>query len=108
MKERGFIGKSSEAILIKAAIDLKADVRREEREAALGHSHSPEQSLDDQVGADGGGATWRSRRLEYWRWKPVSDRIIIFPVFNPVIHLRSGRSPSATHMYRRTTSRLSL
>ncbi|KAJ7923815.1 fungal-specific transcription factor domain-containing protein [Mycena leptocephala] len=70
MKERGFIGKSSEAILIKAAIDLKADVRREEREAALGHSYSPEQSLDDQVGADGGGATWRSRRLEYWRWKP--------------------------------------
>ncbi|KAJ7911379.1 fungal-specific transcription factor domain-containing protein [Mycena leptocephala] len=62
MKERGFIGKSSEAILIKAAIDLKAD-----------HwviATLPSSPLDDQVGADGGGATWRSRRLEYWRWKP--------------------------------------
>ncbi|KAJ7905864.1 fungal-specific transcription factor domain-containing protein [Mycena leptocephala] len=77
MPERRFIGKSSGAVLVKAAIDLKADVKREEREEALGYSHSPyshspEQSLDDQSGEDSieDASAWTSRRLEYWTWKP--------------------------------------
>ncbi|KAJ7926737.1 fungal-specific transcription factor domain-containing protein [Mycena leptocephala] len=70
VKERGFIGKSSGISLVNAALNLKADVKREQRKDVLGHSHSPEQSADDQVGVDSGVAAWSSRRLQYWRWKP--------------------------------------
>jgi hypothetical protein len=82
VKERGFIGKSSGISLVNAALNLKADVKREQRKDVLGHSHSPEQSADDQVGVDSGVAAWSSRRLQYWRWKPVSHHINIFAVFN--------------------------
>ncbi|KAJ6587582.1 fungal-specific transcription factor domain-containing protein [Mycena vulgaris] len=47
--KRHFIGKSSGAVLIKAAIDLKAD--------------------DGDVDS-GPGAPWTSRRLQYWTFKP--------------------------------------
>ncbi|KAF7368513.1 Zn(2)-C6 fungal-type domain-containing protein [Mycena venus] len=78
MKEHRFIGKSSGAMLVKAAIDLKANVKREE---ALGHS--PEQSFDDQDGGDEGlgsgseddGITWTSRRMQYWQWKPWENTL---------------------------------
>ncbi|KAJ7830660.1 fungal-specific transcription factor domain-containing protein [Mycena olivaceomarginata] len=88
MREHRFIGKSSGAMLVKAAIDLKADVKREEREASLSSypsshpAHSRESSLeDDEQGAKGKGAgdgsededdvaSWTSRRMKYWQWKP--------------------------------------
>jgi hypothetical protein len=90
MRDHRFIGKSSGAMLVKAAIDLKADVKREEREALLSSypsSHpakSRESSLeDDEQDAKGKGAgdgceeeddgvSWTSRRIKYWQWKSVS------------------------------------
>ncbi|KAJ6480448.1 fungal-specific transcription factor domain-containing protein, partial [Mycena sanguinolenta] len=66
-----FIGKSSGAMLVKAAIDLKADVKREEKAEAL--ARTPDLS---PVEADAGdrdldeGISWTSRRLQYWQWKP--------------------------------------
>ncbi|KAJ7673839.1 fungal-specific transcription factor domain-containing protein [Mycena polygramma] len=70
--ERRFIGKSSGAMLVKAAIDLRDNVKREEREVALGHS--PEQSLDDTnnppSGEENEPLSWPSRRVQYWTWKP--------------------------------------
>ncbi|KAJ6587578.1 fungal-specific transcription factor domain-containing protein [Mycena vulgaris] len=86
--KRHFIGKSSGAVLIKAAIDLKADVRRGERragseDASPGSLASP-RSLATDNSADSGsddtdedgdvdsgpGAPWTSRRLQYWTFKP--------------------------------------
>ncbi|KAJ6496048.1 fungal-specific transcription factor domain-containing protein [Mycena sanguinolenta] len=66
-----FLGKSSRAVLIKAAIDVKAHIKREEREEALG-------SLDDQSRAENGepegeAVAWTSRRLQYWTWRPLKD-----------------------------------
>lgn len=80
MREHRFIGKSSGAMLVKAAIDLKADVKREEREASLSSypashpAHSPASSLEDEgQGQDeDDGVSWTSRRMKYWQWKPVS------------------------------------
>ncbi|KAJ7238334.1 fungal-specific transcription factor domain-containing protein [Mycena haematopus] len=66
-----FIGKSSGAMLVKAAIDLKADVKREEKAEALGRS--PEVSSDDRAETgdrEDDGVSWTSRRLQYWQWKP--------------------------------------
>ncbi|KAF8179593.1 hypothetical protein K438DRAFT_2021624 [Mycena galopus ATCC 62051] len=63
-----FIGKSSGAALVKAAIDLKADVKREEK-----MGRSPEGSVDDQIGSEGreeDGDPWTSRRMQYWQWNP--------------------------------------
>jgi hypothetical protein len=74
VKDRGFIGKSSEISLVNAAINLKVDVKREQHS----HCQSPEQSADDHVEVDSAVPAWPSWRLEYWRWKPVSRRIIIF------------------------------
>ncbi|KAJ6472861.1 fungal-specific transcription factor domain-containing protein [Mycena vitilis] len=48
MPDRRFFGKSSGAPLIKAAVALKATVKREESETSF----------------------WPSRRLRYWTWKP--------------------------------------
>ncbi|KAJ6522868.1 fungal-specific transcription factor domain-containing protein [Mycena capillaripes] len=73
--EHRFIGKSSGAMLVKVAVDLKKNVKREEREIALG-LHSREQSFEDDSvdggnGEDAGGLlVWPSRRLQYWHWKP--------------------------------------
>ncbi|KAJ6522874.1 fungal-specific transcription factor domain-containing protein [Mycena capillaripes] len=77
MPEHRFMGKSSGAMLVKVAIDLKENVKREEREIALGHP-SREPSLEDgSVGSeseDDDGTDphllWPSRRLQYWHWKP--------------------------------------
>ncbi|KAF8173174.1 fungal-specific transcription factor domain-containing protein [Mycena galopus ATCC 62051] len=61
-----FMGKSSGAAFVKAAIQLKEDVKREEREEAL--SHSTEPSLDDRIKGDRD--AWTSRRPQYWMWRP--------------------------------------
>ncbi|KAJ7758388.1 fungal-specific transcription factor domain-containing protein [Mycena metata] len=81
--ERRFIGKSSGATLIMAAIDLREDVKREEREDALswtngmsnGTGHPPEGSGDSsQDGSGGGGGeeegAWKSRRTRFWTFRP--------------------------------------
>ncbi|KAJ7124224.1 fungal-specific transcription factor domain-containing protein [Mycena epipterygia] len=67
---RGFTGKSSDRVLVKAAIDLKADLSRGERP-------SPDNSPLDlpfegmQHGEDKTW-TWTARRPEYWMFKPWS------------------------------------
>ncbi|KAJ6496095.1 fungal-specific transcription factor domain-containing protein [Mycena sanguinolenta] len=66
-----FVGKSSGAVLVKAVLDLKADIKREEREEALG-------SLDNQSRVENGepegeAVAWTSRRLQYWTWRPLKD-----------------------------------
>ncbi|KAJ6552571.1 fungal-specific transcription factor domain-containing protein [Mycena vulgaris] len=61
-----FIGKSSGALLVKAAIDLKAEVNRGELRAGR-HEHG---SGDGEPGIP-----WTSRRLQYWTSKPVSVAI---------------------------------
>ncbi|KAJ6522875.1 fungal-specific transcription factor domain-containing protein [Mycena capillaripes] len=78
--EQRFMGKSSEAMLVKVAIDLKENVKREEREIALVLGrHSREQSREDdsvegESGENGEGPLiWPSRRLQYWRWKPLRN-----------------------------------
>ncbi|KAF7375418.1 Zn(2)-C6 fungal-type domain-containing protein [Mycena sanguinolenta] len=71
-----FVGKSSGAVLVKAAIDLKADIKREEREKALGHSNKPpfdNQSTVENGEPEGEAGTWTSRRLQYWTWRPLKD-----------------------------------
>ncbi|KAJ7842623.1 hypothetical protein B0H13DRAFT_2413592 [Mycena leptocephala] len=65
VKDRGFIGKSSEISLVNAAINLKVDLKREQHS----HCQSPEQSADDHVEVDSAVPAWPSWRLEYWRWK---------------------------------------
>ncbi|KAK7052653.1 Zn(2)-C6 fungal-type domain-containing protein [Favolaschia claudopus] len=70
MREHRFIGKSSGAMLVKAAIDLKADVKREEREEALAQSPVPSIEDKDKSGSEDDGVAWTSRRLQYWQWKP--------------------------------------
>ncbi|KAJ7495520.1 fungal-specific transcription factor domain-containing protein [Mycena latifolia] len=80
-KERRFIGKSSGAMLVKAAIDLKADVRRGERRASEdARSNSTgtppteggesEDASDEDGGEADGEPAWTSRRLQYWTFKP--------------------------------------
>ncbi|KAJ6522876.1 fungal-specific transcription factor domain-containing protein [Mycena capillaripes] len=80
MPEHRFMGKSSEAVLVKVAIDLKENVKREEREIALVLGrHSREQSREDdsvegESGENGEGPLiWPSRRLQYWHWKPLGN-----------------------------------
>ncbi|KAF7335611.1 Zn(2)-C6 fungal-type domain-containing protein [Mycena venus] len=72
VKEHPFMGKSSGAALVKAAIELKADVKREELEEAI--SHSPNQSsFDNRISGNSGEqdtGAWTSRRMQYWTWKP--------------------------------------
>ncbi|KAJ7042345.1 fungal-specific transcription factor domain-containing protein [Mycena alexandri] len=84
--ERRFIGKSSGAALIKAAIDLREDVKREEREEALsltngrtrimsnGHAHTPEgsgdYSQDGGLGREEEELAWTSRRMRFWTFRP--------------------------------------
>jgi hypothetical protein len=69
------MGKSSGAALINAAIEMKADVKREEREEALS------QSLNGQIRediADVGAWTsgvWTSQRCQYWTPRPVGQHI---------------------------------
>ncbi|KAJ7605126.1 fungal-specific transcription factor domain-containing protein [Mycena polygramma] len=78
MPDRRFIGKSSGAQLIKAAVALKATVKREESEVDLKYCSTPEQPLamDDSPYAHNqahhrcGTSSWPSRRLRYWTWKP--------------------------------------
>ncbi|KAJ7872888.1 fungal-specific transcription factor domain-containing protein [Mycena olivaceomarginata] len=60
-----FMGKSSGAVLINAAIEMKADVKREEREEALS------QSLNSQIRGDiTDVGAWTSRRCQYWTPRP--------------------------------------
>ncbi|KAJ7101279.1 fungal-specific transcription factor domain-containing protein [Mycena belliarum] len=92
--DRRFHGKSSGALLIKAAIDLRADVRRGEKRAASASGGAGEQSIyvvspgtddgegdvegRDGEGEDDGGsgededewAIWRSCRRRYWQCRP--------------------------------------
>ncbi|KAJ7171366.1 fungal-specific transcription factor domain-containing protein [Mycena filopes] len=73
LPERRFIGKSSGAVLVKAAIDLRAHVKREEREISLhGHGHTPEHSEDNGHAQEDGGepAPWTSRRMRFWVFRP--------------------------------------
>ncbi|KAJ7872850.1 fungal-specific transcription factor domain-containing protein [Mycena olivaceomarginata] len=57
-----FVGKSSGAVLINAAIEMRADVKREE---ALG------QSLNGQIRGDiTDVGAWTSRRCQYWTPRP--------------------------------------
>ncbi|KAF7360056.1 Zn(2)-C6 fungal-type domain-containing protein [Mycena venus] len=76
MGEHAFIGKSSGASLLRAAIDLKADAKRKEESH---HASSP--SLGDQIRADSkekiDPATWPSRRLQYWTsfWKQSDNTV---------------------------------
>ncbi|KAJ7664066.1 fungal-specific transcription factor domain-containing protein [Mycena rosella] len=79
--DRRFLGKSSGATLIKAAIDLKEDVRRVERRAGSDYPTPEADELDGGDGEDsgendddGGPAPWRSRRLQYWQFKPWENR----------------------------------
>ncbi|KAF7349016.1 Zn(2)-C6 fungal-type domain-containing protein [Mycena venus] len=60
-----FVGKSSEAVLVKAAIDLKADVKR-------AHRPSSKYLLDDDRGGDHDAEPWNAprRRMKYWARKP--------------------------------------
>ncbi|KAF8180539.1 fungal-specific transcription factor domain-containing protein [Mycena galopus ATCC 62051] len=56
-----FMGKSSGAFLVNAALDLKPDPNR-----------MPAQSHAENTTTKGPG-TWSSRRLQYWTWKPWDD-----------------------------------
>ncbi|KAJ7734069.1 fungal-specific transcription factor domain-containing protein [Mycena metata] len=75
LPERRFIGKSSGAALIKAAIDLREDVKREERQGlSLTNGHTPDhpaynRTPDDGDG-DGDGQAWKSRRMRFWTFRP--------------------------------------
>ncbi|KAJ7673799.1 fungal-specific transcription factor domain-containing protein [Mycena polygramma] len=68
---RGFVGKSSGAMLVKAAIDLRDDVKREHTMNLTGEpsldDFAHEQSEEEDAGAS---PSWSSRRLQYWTWKP--------------------------------------
>ncbi|KAJ7032619.1 fungal-specific transcription factor domain-containing protein [Mycena alexandri] len=61
-----FYGKGSGATLVTAVLDLKADVEREE---AWSRGHTPEHSLDEASGWQNG-ASWTSRRMRFWTFKP--------------------------------------
>ncbi|KAJ6540579.1 fungal-specific transcription factor domain-containing protein [Mycena capillaripes] len=78
--EQPFMGKSSGAVLLKVAIDLKENVTWKERERALVLGrHSREQSREDvsvegESGENGvGPLTWSSRRLQYWHYRPLGN-----------------------------------
>ncbi|KAJ7731907.1 fungal-specific transcription factor domain-containing protein [Mycena maculata] len=99
--ERGFYGKSSNSALVKAAIDLKAEVRRGEHRAAgqewpasggflhteqtinplwtVASSNIPEKIPDglepfmDSNGFRAAGEVLTSRRLHYWTFKPWNN-----------------------------------
>ncbi|KAJ7187374.1 fungal-specific transcription factor domain-containing protein, partial [Mycena filopes] len=79
-----FYGKGSGATLINAALDLKADVQREE---AWGRGYAPEPS----VGPWRHG--WTSRRMKYWAFKPWecayprAERVLHFPPFTMMTEL---------------------
>ncbi|KAF8136834.1 fungal-specific transcription factor domain-containing protein [Mycena galopus ATCC 62051] len=68
MQIHPFLGKSSGTALVKAAIDVKEQVKREECEDALILSTEP--LWDDQIKRDNGeDERWTSRRSQYWTWK---------------------------------------
>ncbi|KAJ7235617.1 fungal-specific transcription factor domain-containing protein [Mycena haematopus] len=69
-----FVGPSSGAYFALAAIDLKADIKREEREEAFGRSNEP--SPDNKIRADSGepyAGAWTSRRPQYWTTLRMND-----------------------------------
>ncbi|KAJ7235609.1 fungal-specific transcription factor domain-containing protein [Mycena haematopus] len=70
-----FMGKSSGAALLSAAMDLKADIKREEREEALGHSHQPTVDQPVRTDREPEAVTWNCRRLEYWTWRPAVNSV---------------------------------
>ncbi|KAJ7144637.1 fungal-specific transcription factor domain-containing protein [Mycena epipterygia] len=57
----GFMGKSSGAVLFKAAVDLKTDVSREEQYVDGDEEEGEEEAW-----------TWMARRPEYWTFRPSS------------------------------------
>ncbi|KAJ6608507.1 fungal-specific transcription factor domain-containing protein [Mycena sp. CBHHK59/15] len=69
---RRFMGKSSGAVLVKAAIDMKAGYARASggaTGAGAGRSRSRSASgAEDE--ASGWEGAWTSRRLQYWNFKP--------------------------------------
>ncbi|KAJ7144001.1 fungal-specific transcription factor domain-containing protein [Mycena epipterygia] len=114
--ERHFIGKSSGAVLLTTAIDLKADVRRVERRAGSenglatpraanmgtpGSTGSMSSGIPDAEASNDGegdkegssrGLPWTSRRLHYWTLKP-------WEITAPQIHSYSFPSPDlAAHL----------
>ncbi|KAJ7169255.1 fungal-specific transcription factor domain-containing protein [Mycena crocata] len=97
--EHSFVGKGSNPELVKVAIDLKADVKREEERRSLtpreerrsvtpGEGRSPHTNIAaahgkeskaeerDDVQPSSGGPGWTSRRLQYWTFKPWGKTII--------------------------------
>lgn len=76
------MGASSEAMLVKVAIDLKENVNREEREIAVvlgGQPSRANRSVEGDSGeADGGGLSWPSRRLQFWHMKLAVGRCVDF------------------------------
>ncbi|KAJ6466134.1 fungal-specific transcription factor domain-containing protein, partial [Mycena vitilis] len=76
LADNRFIGKSSGAVLLDVAMDLKEHVEREEREEGLrygrtndsAHDHSPPFS-------------WPSRRLHFWTWKPLEQETRFTPKY---------------------------
>jgi hypothetical protein len=61
MPERRFIGQSSGAVLIKAAIDLKEGYAEDGRRA---RSTNPKAPTEEER------QPWTSRRMQYWKFKP--------------------------------------
>ncbi|KAJ7042349.1 fungal-specific transcription factor domain-containing protein [Mycena alexandri] len=62
--QRRFVGKSSDEALVKVALDLKEDVKREERRHLDGHNNS---DSDEEADAR---APWTSRRIRFWTFRP--------------------------------------
>ncbi|KAF8139125.1 fungal-specific transcription factor domain-containing protein [Mycena galopus ATCC 62051] len=66
-----FFGKSSAAMLVNAALDLKMDPNANRKEAE-GHPSLASQSVNEQNREnDKDPKRWTSRRLQYWTWKPM-------------------------------------
>ncbi|KAJ7027124.1 fungal-specific transcription factor domain-containing protein [Mycena alexandri] len=57
--QRGFIGKSSGDALVKVALELKEEVRREHRNRLSNRRNHPEEEL----------FPWTSRRMHFWTFK---------------------------------------
>ncbi|KAJ6460653.1 fungal-specific transcription factor domain-containing protein, partial [Mycena vitilis] len=65
-----FIGKSSGAMLVNVAMDLKEHVKREEGEA-LRHGRLNDPARDHPKAP----LRWPSRRLQFWTYKPVRPHV---------------------------------
>ncbi|KAJ7627737.1 fungal-specific transcription factor domain-containing protein [Mycena polygramma] len=80
LADNRFIGKSSGAVLLDVAMDLKEHVKREEREEGLRHGRTNDSAHDHSPPF-----SWPSRRLHFWTWKPLEKDTRCTPKYRTCI-----------------------